>query len=220
MRQITNRKFYTYDQEAERVHRHPQTIRKWRMAGMPMTWNQQGERVVAHEILLAEFRRRCEQDNRNQTPEGRAARAEFEADPLAWFESGHDPELVGEATAEPRTVNLLSVSTKSRRASPVVGATPAASAPSRPPSRSRDGSPWARLRAALASSVPECAEDGRFTLDALVPGEAWHLARICSGCPLLDACADYARDANPTGGFWPTSENMAALAAEHNRRLA
>ena len=79
--------------------------------------------------------------------------------------------------------------------------------------RARHATAWVRLRNALARQAPLCADDGRFTLDKLAPGEAKHLATICARCPLLEACAAYSNEAKPAGGFWPTGENMGALAA-------
>jgi len=219
MRQIENRKFYTYKQAAKRVGRNPQTIRRWRAAGMPMTWNTNGERIVAHGILLAELRRRREDDLSNRTPEKLAARAAAEADMIAWLTGDEDPDhaVILHAVGAPQEGSPAPATQAPKRA----GLTAAASAP-RPeqgpaPMRPGPAAAWARLRAALATTTPDCAEDGRYTLDALAPGEAEYLARVCADCPLLAACAGYAAEAKPTGGFWPTPENMAALAADRQR---
>ncbi|GAA4762477.1 hypothetical protein [Microbacterium gilvum] len=48
----------TYRQAAARVDRSRRTIRRWRLNGMPMTYDAHGRRVVAEEVLLAWYRAR------------------------------------------------------------------------------------------------------------------------------------------------------------------
>lgn len=49
---------YTYRQAAHRVGRSIRTIKRWRRAGMPMTFDNAGMRVVEERVLLAWWRDR------------------------------------------------------------------------------------------------------------------------------------------------------------------
>lgn len=50
--------YLTYRQAAKRVHRSVRTINRWRRAGMPMTFDAHGYRVVEERVLLAWWRER------------------------------------------------------------------------------------------------------------------------------------------------------------------
>lgn len=50
----------TYRQAAHRVHRSIRTIKRWRRAGMPMTFDAAGMRVVDEKVLLAWWRDRLD----------------------------------------------------------------------------------------------------------------------------------------------------------------
>ena len=65
---IENRDWYTYRQAAARVRRHKRTIKKWRQKGLPMSWDNQGRRIVKHEHLLPWWRMAIERDHRNKNP--------------------------------------------------------------------------------------------------------------------------------------------------------
>lgn len=67
---IENRDWYTYREAAARVRRHPQTIRKWRKRGLPMGWDGQGRRIVAHADLLKWWREASLRDLRNRENKG------------------------------------------------------------------------------------------------------------------------------------------------------
>lgn len=53
---------YTYREAAGRVRRSIRTIKRWRREGMPMSFDQQGRRIVEERVLLAELRRRLHAD--------------------------------------------------------------------------------------------------------------------------------------------------------------
>ena len=50
----------TYRQAARRVHRSVRTIKRWKRAGMTMTLNDEGMRVVDEAVLLAWWRDRLD----------------------------------------------------------------------------------------------------------------------------------------------------------------
>lgn len=58
---------------------------------------------------------------------------------------------------------------------------------------------WRALQEALAVSKPKCEDDSRFTSETSEHDAI--LRKICAGCPVLDQCADYARNA-PRNGTW------------------
>ena len=60
---------------------------------------------------------------------------------------------------------------------------------------------WSALQYALARQDPACQGDDRFLSD---PSESLSadLASICSTCPVLAQCRDYARESRIQGGFW------------------
>ena len=60
-----------------------------------------------------------------------------------------------------------------------------------------------RLTEALIHMGPDCLDDERYIADLLQDGEKKLLARICSACPLLDYCMDYALIDKPAAGWWP-----------------
>lgn len=55
-------RWLTYKQAAARVNRSRRTIRRWRLNGMPMTFDTHGRRVVDEEVLLAWWRGRLAAD--------------------------------------------------------------------------------------------------------------------------------------------------------------
>lgn len=59
------------------------------------------------------------------------------------------------------------------------------------------------LTEALAHTVPDCDGDERFTEDLLENGDKRVMGEICSACPLLDFCLDFALTEKPRGGAWP-----------------
>ncbi|MFD5599194.1 helix-turn-helix domain-containing protein [Leucobacter sp. NPDC058333] len=75
---IHNREVYTYKEAAQRVGRHPQTIRKWRKRGLEMGWDDRGRRVVEHKALLKWWRESIIRDARNRTNKG-------DTPPNMWF---------------------------------------------------------------------------------------------------------------------------------------
>lgn len=62
---------------------------------------------------------------------------------------------------------------------------------------------WDRLTEALQEIEPDCVDDPRYIADRLENGEKKLLASICSDCPLLDYCMDYALIGKPAAGWWP-----------------
>lgn len=56
----------TYREAARRVKRSIRTIKRWRRGGMPMTFDQQGRRVVTEQTLLAWWRARMTADPAHQ----------------------------------------------------------------------------------------------------------------------------------------------------------
>ncbi|RKE60516.1 WhiB family transcriptional regulator [Microbacterium sp. AG238] len=65
-------------------------------------------------------------------------------------------------------------------------------------------SAWAELQDALAATTPSCAGDGRFTDDGRADSANAQLVEVCATCPVLDACAAYARAEknHRLVGFW------------------
>lgn len=61
---------------------------------------------------------------------------------------------------------------------------------------------WEALQTAIQTTRPLCLNDERFTADELTPGDTIELTELCTLCPLRDACALYAREGRPQGGFW------------------
>lgn len=51
---------------------------------------------------------------------------------------------------------------------------------------------------------PACEGDASFIADrgALGLPEITRMRRVCSRCPLLEPCGDYARTARPEAGYW------------------
>lgn len=62
---------------------------------------------------------------------------------------------------------------------------------------------WDRLTQALQTTTPDCAEDERYIADLLANGDKRIMGQICSACPLLDTCTDYAITDQPKAGWWP-----------------
>lgn len=62
---------------------------------------------------------------------------------------------------------------------------------------------WDRLTFALQEVEPDCLDDERYIADLLQNGEKKILASICSACPLLTECMDYALVEKPKAGWWP-----------------
>lgn len=60
-----------------------------------------------------------------------------------------------------------------------------------------------RLTIAMQETVPDCDADNRYIEDQLENGEKRLLGMICSACPLLDLCMNYAITEKPRGGWWP-----------------
>lgn len=60
-----------------------------------------------------------------------------------------------------------------------------------------------RLADALQETIPDCNDDSRYVEDRLEDGEKKLLGMICSACPLLDLCMEYALTEKPRGGWWP-----------------
>ncbi|MGK9222267.1 MULTISPECIES: hypothetical protein [unclassified Microbacterium] len=52
----------TYREAAARVRRSRRTIRRWRLNGMPMSFDSEGRRVVDEHVLLAWWRDRLQAD--------------------------------------------------------------------------------------------------------------------------------------------------------------
>ena len=197
MPQIVNRKFYTYAQAAERVQRTTRTIMRWRREGMPMTWDVHGARIVAHGVLLEQHRKALDASPAHQY-RMRRIRAEADADDFAyWDDSGPGAGDVVDAGAPPRRAAV-----QRRGPAPPPGGRPRAPRPA-PRRPAAPGPGGARA----------CAGDARFAADMPAARGAAGLAAVCAGCALLAQCAEYAREARPAGGFWPSAETVAALAA-------
>lgn len=63
---IEDRPWYTYRQASARVARSTVTVKRWRRRGMPMSWDQQGRRIVSHETLLRWLRETTERNDQNR----------------------------------------------------------------------------------------------------------------------------------------------------------
>ncbi|WP_420792746.1 WhiB family transcriptional regulator [Microbacterium thalli] len=63
---------------------------------------------------------------------------------------------------------------------------------------------WAALQDALATTTPLCANDSRFISDGRSVALTRQLQNVCSACPILDTCRDYATTARPhtMAGYW------------------
>ena len=60
-----------------------------------------------------------------------------------------------------------------------------------------------RLTEALTDTEPDCLDDERYIADLLQNGEKKLLASICSACPILTECMEYALVDQPKAGWWP-----------------
>lgn len=81
----------TYKQAAARVRRSRRTIRRWRLNGMPMSFDEHGRRVVREDVLLAWWRARLMADPVHQARLRRKAMQLAEQDDIEDAERpGHD----------------------------------------------------------------------------------------------------------------------------------
>lgn len=61
------------------------------------------------------------------------------------------------------------------------------------------------LASAMAKDDPACLDDDRFTITRLSPlrgEEKKALYLTCFGCPIYEACSDYATTTKPAAGYW------------------
>ena len=63
---IQDKPWYTYREAAARVNRSPITIKRWRRGGMPMSFDNQGRRIVKHHTLLEQLRTSIERNDANR----------------------------------------------------------------------------------------------------------------------------------------------------------
>ena len=61
---------------------------------------------------------------------------------------------------------------------------------------------YTRLTLAMEQQTPSCDGIDAFTSDTLDREDRANLAAICADCPLQVQCAEYARAAKPTAGYW------------------
>lgn len=64
------------------------------------------------------------------------------------------------------------------------------------------GDAYAALIDAMETVDPACADDALFTADALEQEDAAFVATLCSACPLVQLCKNYAQIERPKAGFW------------------
>lgn len=62
---------------------------------------------------------------------------------------------------------------------------------------------WDRLAEALMETSPDCEGDDRYITDINTADDKRVMWEMCSACPLLALCVDYASSDRPKGGWWP-----------------
>lgn len=66
----------------------------------------------------------------------------------------------------------------------------------------RGAAAWDALQAAMQRNPPLCTGDDRFVVDELSPADEIECRELCNMCPLRAACAAFAQEGRPAGGFW------------------